>query len=550
MIHTSQRTIEFLIPNRVPISWYQDLTRVWNQALFFLNWRQHYQRIQQCQEQGIEIDPYIEIISQKVGDDWVLSQRSTVQRRIDKTKSWDADNIVTVPVNRIPYKFHSVARCWAEEPPIDWLSKVSAIDLRKPFARKRCAWLAESTIPQTYVNDFIGLVVVPAWEAYQKGQRGKPRYKKPGELIETIASESFRGACSYSGGDWLKLPGMERLQVNGLDYRLMNSIAAMVKSMQETPDQYPALQAKLDKIMQADRSKLIKAAGIDLKQMRKELTDDAFDELLSTYTDRVDMSGHLAKAIEYFSSPGSFKIVRRDGKTYLQIGAEMPTHVRESDKVVTIETGLDLLVSGSNGLVIRHQDLSRHEQRLVNLDKAISRCVHGSNSWQKLMAKKRKLEGQIKRNKKAYQTYHAAHIATVNADITINQIKVEEATGLPIPRPDGEGEYLPNGATKAREKNKLIHDRAIGQFVLLLAQQSKRHGRKLTKVEIAAPDSAKSEDNRPSTDETLERVARKGTGGKRKQLPRSTKKQASPSANPPEPLKFKPRNRKRERAIG
>lgn len=549
MFQTSPRTIEFIIPNQVPISWYQDLTRVWNQALFFLNWRQHYQRIQQCQEQGIDIDPFIEIIAQKVDGDWLLSQRSTVQRRIDKTKSWDADNIVTVPVNRIPYKFHSVARCWTGEPPIDWQAKVSAIDLRKPFARKRCEWLTESTIPQTYVNDFIGLVVVPAWEAYQKGQRGKPRYKKPGELVETIACESFRGACKYSGGGWLKLPGMDRIQVNGLDYRLMNSIEVMVKSMQENPDQYPSLQAKLEKIMQVDRSKLIKSDGIDLKKLRKELADAAFADLLATYTDRVDTSGHLAKAIEYFSSPGSFKIIRREGKTYLQIGAEMPTHARQSDKVVEIETGLDLLVKGSNGLVVKHQDLSRYDRRLSNLDRAISRCVHGSKSWHKLMGKKRKLEGQIKRNKKAYQTYHAAHIATVNADITINQIKVKEATGLPIPRPDGEGEYLPNGATKAREKNKLIHDRALGQFVLLLAQQSKRHGRKLTKVEIAAPDSANSEDNRPSTDAMLERVARKGNGGKRKQLPRSTQKQASSSVNPPEPLKFKPRNRKREKAI-
>jgi hypothetical protein len=550
MINTSQRTIEFLIPIHIPICWYEDLTRVWNQALFFLNWRQHYQRILQCREQGIAIDPYIEIAARKAEDEWQLYQKTEVDRRIDKTKSWDAENIETVPVNRIPYKFHSVNRCWSEEPPIDWKTKVSAIDLRKPFARKRCEWLAESTIPQTYVNDFIGLVVVPAWEAYQKGQRGKPRYKKPGELVETIACESFRATCTYSGDDTLRLPGIGKMQINGLDYRLMDSIAVMVQGMTANPDRYPALQIKLDKIMQTDRSKLIKADGVDLKKMRKELSEEAFDELLATYTDRVDTSGHLAKAIEYFSSPGSFKIIRRDGKTYLQIGAEMPTHSRETVKQVTIETGLDLLVSGSNGLVVKHQDLRQFEARLVGLDKAISRCVHGSNAWAKLMAKKRKLEGQIKRSKKAYQTYHAAHIATVNADITVNQIKVKPATGLPIPRPDGEGGYLPNGATKAHEQNKLIHDRALGQFVLLLSQQSKRHGRKLTKVEIAAPDSASPEDNSPSNSATDEMVARKGIGGKRKRLPRSTQKQASVSANPPKPIEFKPRNRKREKAIG
>ena len=553
-IITTQRTIEFGLSGEVPIEWFQTLTKVWNQAVFYLNWRQHYQRIRQCAEQGIEIDPLLEIECRKVDKNWQLFQRTEIERRIDKTKSWDADNIEVVPVNRIPYRFLTVNPLWATEPPIDWKTKVSAIELRKPFAKMRCDWLKEASIPQVYVNDFIGLVVIPAWEAYQKGQRGKPRYKKTDDLVEAIACESFRGQCDYLGNDWLKLPGLGKVQIYGLDYKVFAPIGGMVDAMTANPTDFPALQAKLDKLMQTARSKLIKADGHDLKKLRKELSDEAFQELVQSYTDRVDVSGHFDKAIEYFSSPGSFKIIRREGKTYLQIGAELPTQARQTSKAVLIETGLDKLIVGDNGLVVDHQDFSKEEKRLEGIDRAMSRCVRGSNAWQKLRMKKRKIEGRIKRSKKAHQAYFASQIATVNGEITINKVEVKATTGLPIPRPDGEGEYLPNGATKQKQKNRLIHDRALGQFVLLCDQQSKRRGRKFSKVEIEAPPSAKTEDNSPSSSSS-ETVTRKGNGGKGDRLPRSTKtkKQASATAveaNPPEPLKFKPRDRKRERRIG
>ncbi len=552
-IVTSQRTIEFALTNEIPIEWFQTLTKVWNQAIFLLNWRQHYQRIQQCAEQGVVIDPLLEIECRKIDGVWSLFQRTEIERRIDKSKSWDADNIEVVPVNQIPFRFLTVNPLWATEPPIDWKSKVSAIELRKPFARIRCEWLKESTIPQVYVNDFIGLVVIPAWEAYQKGQRGKPRYKKPDELVETIACESFRGQCDYLGNDWLKLPGMSKVQIYGADYKIFAPIRGMVEAMTASPSEFPAFQAKLDKLFQAARSKLIKAEGHDLKKLRKALSEDAFQEFVQGYSDRIDTSGHFEKAIEYFSSPGSFKIIRREGKTYLQIGAEMPTTARRTSKAVLIETGLDKLIIGDNGLNVSHQDFSKDEKRLEGIDRAMSRCVRGSNAWHKLKLKKRKLEGRVKRSKKAYQAYYASQIATVNAEISINKIEVKAATGLPIPRPDGEGEYLPNGATRQKQKNRLIHDRALGQFVLLCEQQSKRRGRKFSKVE-AAPPSAKTEDNSPSSSSS-EMVARKGNGGKGDRLPRSTKskKQASAvaeSANPPKPLKFKPRDRKREKRIG
>lgn len=553
---TAQKTIEFRYPdNLVPLEWYQTLTRVWNQAVFYLNWRQHYQRIQECAKLGIQIDPLIEIGCRKEGDAWISYQKTEIQRRIDRTKSWDKENVELVPVNRIPCRFLTVHPLWATEPPIAWDVKITAIELRKPFAAKRCEWIKESTIPQVLVNDFVDLVVIPAWEAYQKGQRGKPRYKKSGELIDTIVSSSFRAVARYYGNDWLKLPGLDKQQIHGLDYRLMMPIAQMVEAMAAQPEDFPAVQKKLDKLLQKERSALIKAEGYDIRNLRKTLDDEAFNEFLSKYDSRVDRTGHLDKTIEYFASPGAFKLVRRLGKTYLQISAEMPSHARATSKSVEIATGIDRLIVGSNGLDVKHQDLSQADRRLRNLDRAISRCQHGSNAWKKLMSKKRRIEGGVSRSKKSRQAYFAAQIAAVNAEITINKVEIKPAVGLPIPRPDGDGGYLPNGATKAKAKNKVIHDVATGQFVLLCEQQAKRRGRKLTKVDPVAPDSANPEDNSPSTVEIPEMVSRKGKRGKAKATPGSTKtkKQASgdaAKANPPEPLKFKARDRKREKRIG
>jgi hypothetical protein len=39
-------TTEFLIPTTIPQQWFDDLKRVWNESLFYLNWLQHYKKLQ------------------------------------------------------------------------------------------------------------------------------------------------------------------------------------------------------------------------------------------------------------------------------------------------------------------------------------------------------------------------------------------------------------------------------------------------------------------------------------------------------------------------
>jgi hypothetical protein len=548
----SPRTIEFLINDIIPQEWLDLLTKTWNYGIWILQWEQHHRRMTKCKEQGIEINPYNEIRARKNSEgQWELYQPTTIKRRWDKTKSWDSNNVYDCPVNIIPYKFLSVPPAWAEKAP--GISNSTAFELQKPFAKKRRPYLKDSSIPSVIIGDFVELVISAAWEAYQKGDRGKPRFKKDGDRVTTIPCKNFRSSCKVDG-DRLKLPGLDWIIIPGLQQRVMMPIAALAKSMKANPHEYPELVAKQEKLLQAERSRLLKEDGLNLKNLRKELSEAEVQEILDDYTLRIDQQKLFDKAIEYYSSPGAFRLCQKRGKTYLQITGFFPTKTAARSREILVKTGLDLMISASNGLVVKHQDFSKQDKRLSNLDKVISRCEHGSKAWQKLMAKKRKLEARVADSKRLRQVFYASKISKTNNKIIVEKITIKDKIGLPIPKPDGKGNYLPNGAGKAHEKNKLIHDVALGQFVLLCKQQAKRRGRIYSEIstELEAPGTTGSEDNSPSNDENREMVGdRPNTSGKDSNI-RLLAVQPARVKEPKKPTKVATprRNRKREKMIG
>lgn len=505
---TSISTAEFLIANIVPENWFEDLTRVWNESLFILNWLQHYKRAIACDATDINV----EIKIKKVGNDWVYYCDRARDFRIDKTKSWDKDNIETRPcVNLVNPK-------WSTPPPID---QVSAIALRKCFAKKRCDWLEESNTPSVYINDFIGLAVIPAWEAYQKGQRGKPKYKHRYK-VDTIPCASFRAQCHALDGDKLKLPGME-VEVRGVRSRLLNKIDKIVEGMRMNPNSYPRLQEKIAKLTTEIVGKLVKNEG----KTRKELSE----EEIKKFTNLVNKSEVLEKAIAYFSAPGSFRILKREEKTYLQITAEIPVTAAVATKQVGVDVGLDLLCHTTSGLKVKHQDFTKELARIDTLNQHLAKMKYGSNNYNKLLNKIRKIQGKIKRSKKGKQAYVAQQIADVNQAIAVKKIKVKDTIENPLPKANGT-RYLPNGKAEASLKNREIHDCAIGQFVSKLAQQSQKKGRDITFVEVEIE----------ATPEEVAELANLKAASHRGEI--------ISVASPPPIRTMKKRNKRKERAIG
>ncbi|QUY44841.1 hypothetical protein [Acaryochloris marina] len=135
--------------------WMDTLKHVFNRGIALLEWRQFYNRLQKV----LEVDPDyctpVQLNVTKVGDEWSMSCDCSIKARIDKTKSWDGANIEYRPACTL------VKPHWFTEP---LTTGYSAVDLRKPFARKRYDKLGD--IPQVYVNDFISLVVTKAWANY------------------------------------------------------------------------------------------------------------------------------------------------------------------------------------------------------------------------------------------------------------------------------------------------------------------------------------------------------------------------------------------------
>jgi hypothetical protein len=306
---------------------------------------------------------------------------------------------------------------------------------------------------------------------------------------------------------------------------------------------------------------------------------------MSEYDRRINEDDVMQRAIDYFSKPGAFRLLRREGRQYLQISAEMPATITESVQSIGLDTGLDLLLHTSKGLKIEHQDFSSEKSRIDRLKSKRSTMQHGSNNYNKITAKIRKIEGKIKRSKRAFHMRWAAELADQYGSIAIKQIKPKEAIEVPNPvYSETHDKYLPNGRSETKLKNRELHEVAIGQFVSLIEQQCKKRGRNFTKVSIEPEATARevlevsglsdsmgesasvtSIEAQSLSLATNERCtgSRNAKEGMRKtdspdrptsQKTRKNNKVQAPEfvslANPPEDRKRERRNRRREKAIG
>jgi hypothetical protein len=121
-----------------------------------------------------------------------------------------------------------------------------------------------------------------------------------------------------------------------------------------------------------------------------------------------------------------------------------------------------------------------------------------------------------------------------------------EIIPAPIPRPDGQGEYLPNGATAIAEHNRVTATAATSQFVAILTQEAKYSGatmldkRKKGSVLLNSPKSPQADVKEPKSVTEHGQASNGQERGKGVSL--------TPESQ--QPRKRKGRNRPRERAIG
>ena len=92
------KTFEYPYPNEIPQDWLDSATRLWNDGLRLLEWRQHWLRLQKCLEVdcddwGWDLSHPVALEMQQHDGNWGMVCRIGRDQRIDKAKSWDKDNI-------------------------------------------------------------------------------------------------------------------------------------------------------------------------------------------------------------------------------------------------------------------------------------------------------------------------------------------------------------------------------------------------------------------------------------------------------------------------
>jgi Probable transposase len=455
-------TQEFQVDIDIPEQWFDCLKRVWNESLFHLSWLQHYKRAEKNSHTSAS-----EIRIFKKGEDYIACCDIGKEVRIDRKKSWNPENIEWRPCCSI------VPSRWLTEPPI---SSYKSADVCKLFALKKCEWAKESGISSVYLNDYVSQVIIPAWESYQKGIRQKPSYKRLNEKVTTIVSASFRAQCSIDG-NIVALPKLGHVAVEGLQKRLMKYVDDLVVNMRQSPDKYDILSKKIAKVISLEAIVLAKESGI--KKPTKEQ--------VAGFKKQIHYDDALEKALDYFSKPGSFKIIKRNNKTYLQISAYVEHHDNSPAKQVGVDTGLDLLIDGTNGLKVKHLDFNREHARIDLLNEKLSKMKYGSNNYKKTHAKIAKIHDNIKRSRKGYQAYWASQLADVNHSVAIKQVNPSKCFKNPTPRLDkSKTKYIPNGKTDAKAANRELANCSLSQFATLTEQQCAKRGRNYAKVVIEA----------------------------------------------------------------
>lgn len=414
--------------------WLSTLTQVWNRGLALLEWKQYHDRLQKClaveDAWGFVTTPTA-IAVRLEGKDWVYYSNIAADFRIDRSKGREIEgNLETRPVVNL------VKPHWLEPPLIDGYN---AIALRKPFARKRYPELGE--IPTLYVNDFIGLVLGPAWDSYLKGKRKRPRYKRKqrSEQVQTIPSESFRAHCKLDG-DRVQLPGLGWLTVKGLNKRLSQHLLDLSRQLANDPESAMALPA-IAKKLEAGKT--------------------------------------IEEAIAYYSIPGSFNICKKASGYYLQITANLP------EREYSPRRGIVGLSLGANPVAVAsdHEEkdlcpirISDAEKQLNKLQRQSSKekgrkfpMVPGSKNWQKHQNRIAKLHEKVAQRRLKHQHWRSTHLADIYEEVIVTDLELESLILAPNPIVSEEGDrYLPNGATEKARVNKAFSNAATGQFRTLI----------------------------------------------------------------------------------
>jgi putative transposase len=178
-------------------------------------------------------------------------------------------------------------------------------------------------------------------------------------------------------------------------------------------------------------------------------------------------------------------VKREAGRWYVVLSCgDVPADPLEPvGSAVGIDLGVASFLTTSDGRHVPNpRYLAASTERLTAAQRDLARKKRGSTRRRKAIAKVARLHGKVRRQRLDHA--HKTALALVrDHDLIVHEdLRITNMVRRPEPRPDGDGDYLPNGATAKAGLNKSIHDAGWGIFLRVLFAKAESAGRHVTAV--------------------------------------------------------------------
>lgn len=164
------------------------------------------------------------------------------------------------------------------------------------------------------------------------------------------------------------------------------------------------------------------------------------------------------------------------------------THVpRQPLPLTGVETGVDVGLTSflalADGTFIENpRHYRKMEKALKRAQRRISRRKKGSHRRRKAVRLLARKHQKVARARRDFHHKTALCLVRQYDAIYHEAIQAKNLSARPLPKPDGKGGYLPNGASQKAGLNKSIHDAGWSQFLTILACKAAYAGKRVEAV--------------------------------------------------------------------
>jgi putative transposase len=167
--------------------------------------------------------------------------------------------------------------------------------------------------------------------------------------------------------------------------------------------------------------------------------------------------------------------------------AEVPTApLPETGRETGIDVGLKVFLITAEGKSVENPRHYRNAERaLKKAQQRVSRRKKGSNRRKKAVRLLARKHQHIRRQRTDFHHKTALSLVRQYDTIYFEAIQPANLSRRPAPKPDGNGGYLPNGASQKAGLNKSIQDAGWGRFLNILAYKAACAGKRVEAVNPA-----------------------------------------------------------------